>query len=200
MLAFVTKDGTAHYVTIRTLACPTGPAAEMANVLLTGLVITAFVILVTLEKTANRVVMVCAAVAVGSGHMVALDMPLALPRDTSVAQVVVVNILSLDRRERPRGAPTWTCPMNNRAPVPVARQTMIASYLKSVTPMARVQMVRCKCPMELPAIANLTDPVRVEFVSNLLLQLLPVSQADHRAFLLLTPLMTQPLLSFPFIR
>ena len=80
MLAFVTKDGTARYATIPTLACyPNVPATAMANALPMDLLTTAFAILATPGRIASKAATVCAAVAVELGHMVALDMPLALP-------------------------------------------------------------------------------------------------------------------------
>ena len=80
MLVFVTKDGTARYATIPTLASyPNVPAMAMANALPMALLITVFAILATPARTANKAATVCAAVAMELGHIVALDIPLALP-------------------------------------------------------------------------------------------------------------------------
>ena len=80
MLAFVTRDGTARYPTIPTLACyPNVPATAMANALPMALLITVFAILATPVRTARKAAMACAAVAMDLGHIVALDMPSALP-------------------------------------------------------------------------------------------------------------------------
>jgi len=80
MLAFVTKDGTARYAAIPTLACyPNVPATTMANVLPMALLITVFAILATPGRTARKAATVCAAVAMELFHIVVLDMPSALP-------------------------------------------------------------------------------------------------------------------------
>ena len=77
MRVFVTKDGTARYATIPTLACyPNVPAMAMADALPMALLITVFAILATPARTASRAATGC---ALELGHIVALDMPLALP-------------------------------------------------------------------------------------------------------------------------